>query len=71
MPAEYYAAIMPLIITAQNLLIKPYVKGLDINAMELLYLKVGEERIGFVCCWAGDPMLSSNLTGNLFRIAVV
>lgn len=31
--------IMPLFITSQNLLIKPYVKDLDINAMELLYLK--------------------------------
>lgn len=31
--------IMPLFITAQNLLIKPYIKGMDINAMELLYLK--------------------------------
>ncbi len=36
---EEDAPIMPLFITAQNLLIKPNVKNLDINAMELLYLK--------------------------------
>ncbi len=32
-------AIMPLFFTAQNLLIKPYVKGLRLDAMELLFLK--------------------------------
>ena len=32
-------AIIPLFFTAQNLLIKPYVKGLRLDAMELLYLK--------------------------------
>ncbi len=31
--------IMPLFIAAQNMLIKPYLKGLEINAMDLLYLK--------------------------------
>ena len=31
--------IMPLFIAAQNMLIKPYIKGLEINAMDLLYLK--------------------------------
>jgi hypothetical protein len=30
---------IPLFIATQNLLIKPYVKGFDINAMELMYLK--------------------------------
>ena len=32
-------AIIPLFFTAQNVLVKPYVKGLRIDAMELLYLK--------------------------------
>jgi len=32
-------AIIPLFFTAQNVLIKPYVKGLRLDAMELLYLK--------------------------------
>jgi len=36
---EEDAPIMPLFIAAQNMLIKPYIKGLEINAMDLLYLK--------------------------------
>ncbi len=36
---ENDAPIIPLFITAQNILIKSYVKGLRPNAMELLYLK--------------------------------
>jgi len=36
---EEAAAIIPLFFSAQNLLIKPYVEGLEANAMELLYLK--------------------------------
>jgi oligopeptide transport system substrate-binding protein len=36
---EYEVPIMPLFIEQQNVLIKPYVKGLKLNAMELLYLK--------------------------------
>lgn len=36
---EEDAAIIPLFFTAQNVLIKPYVKGLRLDAMELLYLK--------------------------------
>ena len=31
--------IMPLFIAAQNILIKPYLKGLEINALDLLFLK--------------------------------
>lgn len=38
---EWEVPIMPLFIVAQNLLIKPYVKGLEINAMDILYLKKG------------------------------
>ena len=30
---------VPLFVSAQNLLVKPYVKGLEMNAMELMYLK--------------------------------
>ena len=30
---------IPLFVSAQNLLVKPYVQGLKNNAMELLYLK--------------------------------
>ncbi len=36
---ETDAAMIPLFISVQNLLIKPYVKGLELNSMELLYLK--------------------------------
>ena len=36
---EEEALIMPLFIVTQNLLVKPYVKGLEINAMDILYLK--------------------------------
>jgi oligopeptide transport system substrate-binding protein len=36
---EEEVPIMPLFIAAQNMLIKPYLKGLEINAMDLLYLK--------------------------------
>ena len=36
---EDEAAIIPLFFSAQNLLIKPHVGGLEANAMELLYLK--------------------------------
>jgi oligopeptide transport system substrate-binding protein len=36
---EKEAAMIPLFVSAQNLLVKPYVKGLKTNAMELLYLK--------------------------------
>jgi hypothetical protein len=36
---EEEVPIMPLFIAAQNMLIKPYLKGLQINAMDLLYLK--------------------------------
>ncbi len=36
---ETEVPMIPLFITAQNLLVKPYVRGLETNAMELLYLK--------------------------------
>jgi oligopeptide transport system substrate-binding protein len=36
---EEDAVIMPLFIAAQNILVKPYVTGIQFNAMELLYLK--------------------------------
>src|SRR5262249_9628075 len=36
---EQDVPIMPLFIQQQNLRIKPYVRGLKLNAMELLYLK--------------------------------
>jgi oligopeptide transport system substrate-binding protein len=36
---EQDAAIMPLFVGVQNVLIKPYVKGLQLNAMEILSLK--------------------------------
>lgn len=36
---EQEVAIIPLFVAAQNVLIKPYVKGLALNAMEILYLK--------------------------------
>jgi oligopeptide transport system substrate-binding protein len=36
---EKEAAMIPLFVSAQNLLVKPYVQGLKNNAMELLYLK--------------------------------
>jgi oligopeptide transport system substrate-binding protein len=36
---EIDTAMIPLFIATQNLLIKPYVKGFEINSMELMYLK--------------------------------
>lgn len=36
---ETDVAMIPLFVSAQNLLIKPYVKGLELNPMELLYIK--------------------------------
>jgi oligopeptide transport system substrate-binding protein len=36
---EQEAPMIPLFVSAQNLLVKPYVQGLKNNAMELLYLK--------------------------------
>ncbi len=36
---ETDAAIIPLFFRVQNLLLKPYVRGLEMNSMELLYLK--------------------------------
>jgi len=36
---ETDAAIMPLFVATQNWVIKPYVRGLRVNALELLYLK--------------------------------
>jgi oligopeptide transport system substrate-binding protein len=36
---ETDASIIPLFVATQNLLIKPYVKGFEINSMELMYLK--------------------------------
>ncbi len=36
---EQDVSIMPLFVVAQNILIKPYVKGLQLNAMEILSLK--------------------------------
>ena len=36
---ETEAAIIPLFVATQNLLIKPYVKGFEMNSMELMYLK--------------------------------
>ena len=36
---EKDAVIMPLFVASQNLLVKPYVDGLELNSMELLYLK--------------------------------
>ena len=36
---ESDAAMIPLFISMQNMLIKPYVKGIELNSMELLYLK--------------------------------
>ena len=36
---EQEAPMIPLFVSAQNLLVKPYVQGLENNAMELLYLK--------------------------------
>jgi ABC-type transport system substrate-binding protein len=36
---ETDAAMIPLFVATQNLLIKPYVKGFEINSMELMYLK--------------------------------
>ena len=36
---ESDAVMIPLFIATQNLLIKPYVKGFEINSMELMYLK--------------------------------
>ena len=36
---EIDAAMIPLFVSTQNLLIKPYVKGFEINSMELMYLK--------------------------------
>ncbi|MBT6601819.1 MAG: peptide ABC transporter substrate-binding protein [Nitrospina sp.] len=36
---ETEAAMIPLFVATQNLLIKPYVKGFDMNSMELMYLK--------------------------------
>ena len=36
---EIDAAMIPLFASTQNLLIKPYVKGFRMNAMELMYLK--------------------------------
>jgi oligopeptide transport system substrate-binding protein len=36
---EQEVPMIPLFVSAQNLLVKPYVQGLENNAMELLYLK--------------------------------
>jgi oligopeptide transport system substrate-binding protein len=36
---ESDAAMIPLFVATQNLLIKPYVKGFEMNSMELMYLK--------------------------------
>ena len=36
---EEEVPMIPLFVSAQNLLIKPYIQGLENNAMELLYLK--------------------------------
>jgi oligopeptide transport system substrate-binding protein len=36
---EKEVPMIPLFVSAQNLLVKPYVKGFETNAMELLYLK--------------------------------
>ena len=36
---ETDAAMIPLFVATQNLLIKPYVKGFEVNSMELMYLK--------------------------------
>ena len=36
---ETEVPMIPLFVSAQNLLVKPYIKGLKTNAMELLYLK--------------------------------
>jgi oligopeptide transport system substrate-binding protein len=36
---EIDTAMIPLFVATQNLLIKPYVKGFEINSMELMYLK--------------------------------
>ena len=36
---ETDAAMIPLFVATQNLLIKPYVKGFQMNSMELMYLK--------------------------------
>ena len=36
---EIDAPIMPLFISAQNVLVKPYVKGYRLNSMDILYLK--------------------------------
>jgi len=36
---ETDAPIMPLFISAQNALVKPYVKGYMLNPMDILYLK--------------------------------
>ena len=36
---EIDVAMIPLFVSTQNLLIKPYVKGFQLNSMELMYLK--------------------------------
>ena len=36
---EIDTAMIPLFVATQNLLIKPYVKGFEINSMKLMYLK--------------------------------
>ena len=36
---ETEVPMIPLFVSAQNLLVKPYIRGLKTNAMELLYLK--------------------------------
>ena len=36
---EIEVPMIPLFVSAQNLLVKPYIRGLKTNAMELLYLK--------------------------------
>ena len=36
---EREVPMIPLFVSAQNLLVKPYIQGLKTNAMELLYLK--------------------------------
>ena len=43
---ETEVPMIPLFVSAQNLLVKPYIWGLKTNAMELLYLKrIGIERV--------------------------
>ena len=52
---------IPLFVATQNLLIKPYVKGFEMNSMELMYLKKSPSNR----FWEINSVLQPKVTGGL------